>query len=55
MTLQHYDGRWTIISPSTLRETMMRKPRNFDAELKVLGDKARELKTRKVQSSFCMI
>jgi ATP-dependent DNA ligase len=34
---------------------MMRKPRNFDAELKVLGDKARELKTRKVQSSFCMI
>jgi hypothetical protein len=49
MTLQHYDGRWTIISPSTLRETMMRKPRNFDAELKVLGDKARELKSRKVQ------
>jgi hypothetical protein len=28
---------------------MMRKPRNFDAELKALGDKARELKTRKVQ------
>jgi len=27
----------------------MRKPRNFDAELKALGDKARELKTRKVQ------
>jgi hypothetical protein len=49
MTLQHYDGRWTIISPLTLRETMMRKPRNFDAELKVLGDKARELKSRKVQ------
>ena len=27
----------------------MRKPRNFDAELKALGDKARGLKTRKVQ------
>ena len=27
----------------------MRRPRNFDAELKALGDKARELKTRKVQ------
>jgi DNA-binding protein H-NS len=28
---------------------MMRKPRDFDAELKALQDKARELKTRKVQ------
>ena len=27
----------------------MRKPRDFDAELKALGEKARELKTRKVQ------
>lgn len=27
----------------------MRKPRNYDAELKALADKARELKTRKVQ------
>lgn len=27
----------------------MRKPRNYDAELKALEDKARELKTRKVQ------
>lgn len=27
----------------------MRKPRDFDAELKALGDKARDLKTRKVQ------
>ena len=26
----------------------MRKPRDFDAELKALGDKARELKSRKV-------
>jgi hypothetical protein len=30
-------------------ETMMRKPRDFDAELKALGDKARGLKSRKVQ------
>ncbi len=30
-------------------EDMMRKPRNFDAELKALEDKAKELKTRKVQ------
>ncbi|WP_315754658.1 MULTISPECIES: conjugal transfer protein TraD [unclassified Bradyrhizobium] len=27
----------------------MRKPRNFDADLKALDDKARELKTRKVR------
>ncbi|MFC2255020.1 conjugal transfer protein TraD [Labrys portucalensis] len=27
----------------------MRKPRNFDAELKALEDKAKELKNRKVQ------
>ena len=27
----------------------MRKPRDFDAELKALGDKARNLKCRKVQ------
>ena len=27
----------------------MRKPRDFDVELKVLGDKTKELKTRKVQ------
>ena len=30
-------------------EMMMRKPRDYDAELKALEDKARELKTRKVQ------
>jgi hypothetical protein len=28
---------------------MMRKPRDFDAELKALVDKARDLKSRKVQ------
>jgi DNA-binding protein H-NS len=27
----------------------MRKPRDFDAELKALGDKARDLRSRKVQ------
>jgi hypothetical protein len=30
-------------------EDMMRKPRDFDAELKALEDKARDLKARKVQ------
>ncbi|MDU1694271.1 MAG: conjugal transfer protein TraD, partial [Bradyrhizobium sp.] len=30
-------------------ETTMRKPRDYGAELKALEDKARELKTRKVQ------
>ncbi len=30
-------------------ETAMRKPRDFDAELKALEDKARDLKSRKVQ------
>jgi hypothetical protein len=32
-----------------LLEDMMGKPRDFDGELKALQDKARELKTRKVQ------
>jgi hypothetical protein len=49
MTIQYCAGRSTIISPSTLTETTMRKPRDFDAELKTLGDKARGLKSRKVQ------
>jgi hypothetical protein len=30
-------------------EDMMRKPRDFDAELKTLEDKTRDLKARKVQ------
>jgi len=30
-------------------EMMVRKPRDYDAELKALGDKARALKSRKVQ------
>jgi Conjugal transfer protein TraD len=48
-TLQHCAECSTIISPSTLTETMMRKPRDLDAALKALEDKARGLKTRKVQ------
>jgi Conjugal transfer protein TraD len=32
-----------------LKEIAMRKPRDFDAELKVLEDKARDLKLRKVR------
>ena len=32
-----------------LKENAMRKPRDFDAELKALEDKAKELKARKVQ------
>jgi len=35
--------------PSTLLENVMRKPRDFDGELKALGDKARDLKSRKIQ------
>jgi hypothetical protein len=48
-TLQHCAGRATIIWHQHLGETSMRKPRDFDGELKALQDKARELKTRKVQ------
>jgi Conjugal transfer protein TraD len=48
-TLQHYIGRSTIITSSTSLEKAMRKPRDFDAELKALQDKARDLKNRKVQ------
>src|ERR1700733_14495276 len=42
-------GARLSFSPSTLTETTMRKPRDFDAELKALGDKARDLRSRKVQ------
>jgi Conjugal transfer protein TraD len=47
--LQHCAGRSTIIFSINMTETMMRKPRDFDAELKAFGDKARDLKSRKVQ------
>src|SRR5882672_3085251 len=47
-TLQHYAQGSTII-PSSLLENVMRKPRDFDGELKALQDKARDLKSRKVQ------
>jgi hypothetical protein len=48
-TLQHYAQGSTIIPSSTLLENVMRKPRDFDGELKGLQDKARDLKSRKVQ------
>src|SRR5947199_3587905 len=48
-TLQHYAHGSTIIPSSTLLENVMRKPRDFDGELKALQDKARDLKSRKVQ------
>jgi hypothetical protein len=48
-TLQHYTERSTIIVPSTSLENVMRKPRDFDGEMKALQDKARDLKSRKVQ------
>jgi Conjugal transfer protein TraD len=49
VTLLHYAQGSTIITPSTLLESAMRKPRDFDGELKALQDKARDLKSRKVQ------
>src|ERR1700745_516932 len=48
VTLQPYAQGSTIIAPSTLLENVMRKPRDFDGELKALQDKARDLKSRKV-------
>jgi hypothetical protein len=48
-TLQHNAQGSTIVAPSTLLEDAMRKPKDFDGELKALQDKARDLKSRKVQ------
>jgi hypothetical protein len=48
-TLQYYVQGSTIIPSSTLLENVMRKPRDFDGELKALQEKARDLKSRKVQ------
>ena len=45
--LYNYPYRINHLRPG--KETEMRKPRDYDAELKALEDKARELKTRKVQ------
>src|SRR5690606_23347717 len=44
---RNYHRRINHLRPG--KETEMRKPRDYDAELKALEDKARELKTRKVQ------
>jgi hypothetical protein len=49
VTLQHFAQGSTIIPSSTLLENVMRKQRDFDGELKALQDKARDLKSRKVQ------
>lgn len=45
--LRNYPRR--IDSLQERQEKQMRKPRDFDAELKALEDRARELKSRKVQ------
>lgn len=45
--LRNYPYRINQLPPG--KDTTMRKPRDYDAELKALEDKARELKTRKVQ------
>jgi hypothetical protein len=45
--LRNYPYRINHLRPG--KDTTMRKPRDYDAELKALEDKARELKTRKVQ------
>jgi hypothetical protein len=45
--LRNYPYRIDHLQPG--KDTAMRKPRDYDAELKALEDKARELKTRKVQ------
>lgn len=45
--LRNYPYRINDLRPG--KDTTMRKPRDYDAELKALEDKARELKTRKVQ------
>jgi len=45
--LRNYPYRINDLRPG--KDTTMRKPRDYDAELKALEDKARELKMRKVQ------
>jgi hypothetical protein len=51
LVLDEFGGRlgcaWRETDAESV-ETTMRKPRDFDAELKALGDKARDLKSRKV-------
>jgi hypothetical protein len=44
---RNYPYRINHLRPG--KDTTMRKPRDYDAELKALENKARELKTRKVQ------
>jgi hypothetical protein len=42
-----YDN-WSVLAAQREEDTM-RKPRNFDAELKALGDKARQLREQKLR------
>ncbi len=46
-SLRNYPYRINHLRPG--KDTTMRKPRDYDAELKALENKARELKIRKVQ------
>ena len=55
-TVSNRPGNLTALYPGlnyhhsiNITEDMMRKPRDFDGELKALQDKARDLKSRKVQ------
>jgi hypothetical protein len=50
-TLKHYAQGSTIIAPSTLLEDVMRKPRDFDGELKALQDNAVNSRAAKCSSS----
>jgi len=49
MTSEQFDQGTTIIGASTARESVMRKLKDYDGELKALRDKARDLKSQKVQ------
>ena len=45
--LRNYPYHINVLQPG--KDTTMRKPRDYDAELKALEDKAKDLRTRKVQ------
>jgi hypothetical protein len=50
-TLQHYAQGSTIIPSSTLLENVMRKPRDFEGELKALQDKRATSRAARCSSS----
>jgi DNA-binding protein H-NS len=41
--------RYLVCPLSTIEDNPMRKPRNFDGELKALGDKVRQLREQKLR------